>query len=362
MSDAPDLTVQEAAQRWLDRKRGTTTDASISTLYYRLKQFWEWCEANDIESMADLSPWTIEEYEAARRSEIKLLSLNKQFGDLENWLEWCAGRGLVDDDIVDAVDPPSVPKQQKSSDIKLSDDDALPQLAYYRAHDDYYASRRHIVLELLWHIGCRMGGLRALDLQDYDHIEGPDGEKLHYVYFRHRPESGTPLKNKHDGERPVWLSSRIAGLLDDYLQEMRHHTRDDYGRRPLITTSVGRASRNTIRVDCYYATAPCHRGPCPHDKPEQACEYYSNAAISKCPSTRSPHQIRTGSITWQLDQGVSMTTVSERSNVSVDVIEEHYDKPDPMKALRKRRAPELTRVNLGATIDELSDIEGGELA
>jgi site-specific recombinase XerD len=360
MTGAPDLTVREAAERWLDRKRGPSSDSSISTLYYRLKQFWEWCEENDVEQLEDVTPWTIEEFEAERRSKIKLLSLNKQFGTIQNWLEWCASRGLVSEDVVEAVDPPDVPKQQKSSDIKLDDEDALPQLAFYRNDEESRASRRHIVLELLWHIGCRMGGLRALDLRDYNDVEGPDGTRIRYLYFRHRPESSTPLKNKEDGERPVWLSERVADLLDEYLRFNRNRVRDENGRKPLFTTSVGRASRTTIRTDSYFGTAPCLRDPCPHDRPDQACEYWSSDSISKCPSTRSPHQIRTGSITWQLNQGVSMTTVSERANVSVNVIEDHYDKPDPMKALRKRRAPELSRLNLGHEIDELSHINGEE--
>jgi site-specific recombinase XerD len=349
---APDLSPREAAQRWLDRKRDDSADQSVTTLYYRLKQFWEWCEREGIEHMSELTPWTIDEFETERRKEVILLTLDKQFGTLQQWLEWCAVRGLVDEDVVEAVDPPTVPTQQKSSDIKLDGDDAIPLLAFYRSDEEYRATRRHVVLELLWNIGCRMGGLRALDLRDFgtDDVTGS-----RYLYFRHRPESGTPLKNKTDGERPVWVSDTVADLVEEYIDTYRERRRDEHGRQPLITSSVGRPSRTTIRTDCYFATAPCYRIACPHGREDMNCEFFDRAAISKCPSTRSPHQVRTGSITWQLGEGVSMTTVSERVNASVDVIEEFYNKPDPMKALRKRRAPELQRIDLGGDIDELND-------
>jgi predicted naringenin-chalcone synthase len=55
--------------------------------------------------------------------------------------------------------------------------------------------------------------------------------------------------------------------------------------------------------------------------------------VSKCPSTRSPHPIRTGSITWQLNQGVPREVVSQRCNT--DQIEEFYDKPDEDERWRR---------------------------
>jgi hypothetical protein len=36
-----------------------------------------------------------------------------------------------------------------------------------------------------------------------------------YVEVRHRPDQGTPIKNKEDGERLVSLSDRVCDLLDD---------------------------------------------------------------------------------------------------------------------------------------------------
>jgi hypothetical protein len=47
----------------------------------------------------------------------------------------------------------------------------------------------------MWHTMMRVGGVHALDVEDYH----PDKQ---YVEVRHRPDEGTPVKNKGDGERP----------------------------------------------------------------------------------------------------------------------------------------------------------------
>ena len=46
----------------------------------------------------------------------------------------------------------------------------------------------------------RMSGLRSLDLGGFD--EGQPALEL-----RHRPDTGTPLKNKEKGERDVLITS-----------------------------------------------------------------------------------------------------------------------------------------------------------
>ncbi|QLG27721.1 hypothetical protein HUG10_09220 [Halorarum halophilum] len=51
----------------------------------------------------------------------------------------------------------------------------------------------------------------------------------------------------------------------------------------------------------------------------------TNPHASKCPSSRSPHKIRSGSITWQLNCGVPPEIVAERVNASVSTIKSHYD-------------------------------------
>jgi len=53
---------------------------------------------------------------------------------------------------------------------------------------------------VVWKTGMRMSGLRSLDLGGFD--EGQPALEL-----RHRPDTGTPLKNKEKGERDVLITS-----------------------------------------------------------------------------------------------------------------------------------------------------------
>jgi len=46
---------------------------------------------------------------------------------------------------------------------------------------------------------------------------------------------------------------------------------------------------------------------------------------SLCPSSVSPHAIRRGAITHHLNSDVPETAVGDRANVSLNVLENHYD-------------------------------------
>ncbi|AUV83825.1 hypothetical protein C2R22_00385 [Salinigranum rubrum] len=62
-----------------------------------------------------------------------------------------------------------------------------------------YASERHVCFLLIWRAPLRRGATHALDVDDYD----PQEVSLD---VRHHPETGTPIKNKRDGERFIDLS------------------------------------------------------------------------------------------------------------------------------------------------------------
>ncbi|QSG02499.1 XerD/XerC family integrase [Natranaeroarchaeum sulfidigenes] len=99
----------------------------------------------------------------------------------------------------------------------------------------------------------------------------------------------------------------------------------------------GRPSEATIRAWTYQATQPCVHRNCPHDKKRATCDWTHRNHASKCPSSRSPHQIRTGSITWHCDRGLPIEVISERVNASPDVIKRFYDKADQLRKMEERR-------------------------
>jgi len=57
----------------------------------------------------------------------------------------------------------------------------------------------------------------------------------------------------------------------------------------------------------------------------------------KCPSSVSPHAIRRGSITYSLNNDMPDKVVSDRANVSPEVIEQHYDRRSKREKMEQRR-------------------------
>lgn len=83
---------------------------------------------------------------------------------------------------------------------------------------------------------------------------------------------------------------------------------------------------DTIRRDLYKLTRPCeHSKECPHDREIESCKAYHNHHASECPSSHSPHPLRRWSIEYQIDRGVAKELLCDRVDVSVPVLNKHYD-------------------------------------
>jgi site-specific recombinase XerD len=327
--DVPDLSPREAFERWLSRLRASKAESTVTAYHYQLKLFVEFCEREGIRSIADLSGWDIDTYETKRREAgVELISLNKEFRTLKLFLNYCARIEIADESLPEKVDPPDVPRDASVDETRLHPSDARQLLSYYDAHE--HGSRAHALLAIAWYIGPRLGAIRGLDISDYD------SEKA-YLQFIHRPREETPLKNGEDGERAVGLPRKVCDVVDHYLSEERHDVYDDYGRQPLIASQVGRGSRAGVRGWMYLATVPCLHSDCPHGNEPTTCKFLDYSKASQCPSSRSPHQVRTGSITWQLNRSIPIEVVAERVNTSVRTLKRHYDQPTKREELEERR-------------------------
>lgn len=329
-SDPAEMEPGAAAERYLRRRSPDSTEQSIDGWYYRLKLFVEWCQGVGIETVGELCGYDIDEYYEKRSAEVAPSTLEGEMWTLKTYCEFLEDIGGVEKGLAETVRIPNLDAEDRSSDTKLATDDALALLQHHRQVDALYATRQHVLLELLWLTGARQGGLRALDLRDVYLDENP------YVDFRHRPTTGSPLKNKTRGERPVALTDEVADTIQTYIETNRFDVRDEYGRQPLLASTNGRPTPNTLRVWTYMATLPCIQGPCPHGKEPDSCDWNNYTHASKCPSSRSPHQVRTGAITWMLNRGWPPEDVAERVNASVKTIEDHYDKAD-LDELRRRK-------------------------
>jgi site-specific recombinase XerD len=335
----PDLTVREAVKRWLDHLRLDKADQTVAGYQGRLKHFVEWCEDEGYESLRELGGWQVDSYENHRRgNDLAAITLKNELITLRQFFEYAARLGLASESLPEKVDLPDVSAEDQVNEVILEEEQALALLDAFRDGGAGQYGRSHAFLELAWFTGARLGGLRSLDLRDL-HLDAG------YVEFRHRPEEGTPLKNGADGERAVGISEHVADALRGYIRSRRIDKTDEYGRSPVFTTNYGRASLNTFRTTAYYATVPCRYTACPHGEEQATCDYFSIKDSSQCPSSRSPHRIRSGSITWQLNRGMPTDVVAERVNASVDIIEAHYDQADEVTQFEQRRRHHLDKLD-----------------
>lgn len=349
MSDARDsnpeeFTVRQAVQRYINRARRDKTDSTVRTYRLDLRQFVLWCEDHEIETVADLTGLDFELYEEDRAAEIAPSSLENQMGLLKRFIEFCEDIDAATPDLHEKVHIPRATTEERSRDEKLATDDASRILRYFREKSNgLYGSKWHAILEVAWHTGARLGGLRGLDRTDWD-------TEFHVLEFRQRPRTDTPLKNKLDGERDVGVLPNVADALETYIDETRFDRHDPHGRAPLFTTrsQTGRLSRNAVRSWIYQATQPCWHtdDPCPHEKVRADCEWTNASHASKCPSSRSPHAVRTGAITFHRDRGFDPEDTARRVNASLRTIQRHYDKQDRRTEMEERRRPQLDKLAL----------------
>lgn len=318
----------EAVELYLQHREPDLSEKSIQNHEYRLDKFLRWCEEEGIDNLNHLTGRDLHKYRSWRSQDVKPVTLVGELRTLRVFLEFCDSIDAVEPGLREKVLIPSVSDAEESKDVLIEPERAKRILE--RLNQFEYASRNHVILAILWHTGIRLGTLRALDVDDFD-AEEPCLE------VRHRPESETPLKNGDAAERSIAVGEHYKQVISDYIQHNRDDVTDDYGRVPLITSEQGRLTGTAIRTAVYRMTQPCQYGECPHDKEPESCEFTNYDKVSACPSSLSPHAIRRGSITAHLREGTPGEVVSDRMNVSADVLDQHYDERTEREKMRVRR-------------------------
>lgn len=323
---------QTAVELYLTDREPEVRQSTLRTHRSRLRYFVKWCDGKGIDNLNELTGRRLHEFRIWRRDggDLAPPSEKTQMATLRVFLRWLGTIDGVDPDLHHKVRSPSFKKGEHSRDAMIDSQTAEQVLTYLAKYE--YGSRDHVVISLLWHTMLRRGGLRALDLDDYHREE-------QFLALVHRPESGTQLKNGTSGERLVGLSEEICMILDNYIVDRRVEITDEHGRDPLVTTSKGRIANSTISKTCYRWSRPCMVGTdCPHGRNPDDCDsaqYVSQA--STCPSSESSHAYRRGGITHYLSSDVPKDVVSNRANVSPDVLEHHYDERSSKERMEHRR-------------------------
>lgn len=333
--DLKPLSPEEGVERYLEARGVELSKASVKNQRYRLESFLQFCDEKGIEDLNELNGRNLSRYRSWRlegRGEgygsVNKLTLKGNLSTLRKFLEFCADIDAVRDGLREDIIMPTLREGDEVRDAMLEPERAKEILKNLEEFD--YASRRHVIFMILWHTGMRLGSLRALDVGDFDY-------ENRFLTLKHRPKSGTPLKNREAAERPIAVGEFEAEVIKDYIDTNRPKVTDGHGRRPLIASEQGRLTKTPIRNTIYRLTQPCEFGECPHDKEPQSCEHRRYDSLSDCPSSRSPHLIRHGKLTEHRRNSDPLKIVSERCNASEEVIDRHYDERSEREKMEVRR-------------------------
>ncbi|CAI50775.1 XerC/D-like integrase [Natronomonas pharaonis DSM 2160] len=341
--DLEPIAPAEAVEMYIEARQDDCTENTIEGQYYRLQAFLAWCDEEDITNLNELDGRDLYAYRVWRReggysdTELAGATLRGDLATLRAFLRFCGEVEAVPPEFFDRVPLPSVSGGADVSASTLDPDRAQAILEYLQQFE--YASKRHVIVLLLWHAGCRVGALRALDVDDLDLAGDRPNATGPGIKFVHRPDEGTPLKNKRKSERWNTISEGVANVIEDYIASRRTEAEDDYGRRPLISTRYGRMSRSAIRQELYRVTRPCwYNDGCPHDRDPDECEATDDGSMSKCPSSRSPHDVRSGRLTFYRLREVDEKVVSDRMDASEEILDKHYDRRSERQKAEQRRS------------------------
>lgn len=326
---------------FLSTNRNSWAQATFDDYSYDLTRFLEYCDYADLNDLSEVTSAEMEGFKNWRKKDenIGLATLHGQLTNIRVFVRSCERLNIVEEGVAESIDLPDLDNSDIVSYTRIRFDQAQAILDYYDRYD--YACRAHAEFALMWACLCRLGGVRSLDLDDY--CEDEEGDK--YVEFTHDPDEETPLKNGESdvegegGEREVNVPDWVCEILDDYIEEHRQEVEDDYDRQPLFTTNFGRVSESTLQRDIYGITQPCQHGQdCPHDMVPSECDAKTgNQLLSRCPSSVSPHPVRRGAICYQIKNGVPKETICERADVSLAVLNKHYDVRTKEEARIQRR-------------------------
>lgn len=328
--DAPDLEIPEATNLFITRSRPDWKGETERTYRKSLDTFEAFADEEGLETLDDLEMWKVGHYTdwLVNRDYARPTIQSKQ-KQARRWLNWLESQGYLPVGLHLSIEPLKLDDSEQTSSDILRPQSLREFLTFYRDSVKWRATRRHALLEVIGHTGGRRSCVRALDVGDYD----PDARTLTFI---NRPESGTRLKRGDGHQRKVVLSETPNDVLKEFVERDRYEKHDDNGRRPLFASTRGRPSASTITNWMYQATLPCVRRECPHSRQRHTCRWTVQTSSSQCPSSTSPHPVRRGSITWQLNIGRSIQDVADRAATTPDVIRRYYDQPDLDEDLRRR--------------------------
>lgn len=326
----------DGVNRYLETRKSELTEGTLDDYERSLQKLLTWCDNESITELNTLSSRDVDDYRIWCRekssNEVDQLgskTMRDQMYLLKSLLRYLASVDAVDSSLAADIQVPELDPGDGVANQFIEPERVDDILSYLETYA--YATTAHVVWVLACTTGRRPGGLRSLDLSDI-HVH----DREPYIEFTH--DEDLRLKNGYKSESEVNLPPDTAAVIVDYIETVREEITVN-GRQPLLTTSQGRVSTSTIRRHFYDYTRPCQVGKeCPHDRDPDTCRATTNIhEASKCPSSEPPYSSRHGHITALLKSGVPPKVVSQRCDVSTDVIEKHYDERSKAEKRESRR-------------------------
>jgi site-specific recombinase XerD len=331
------LAPEEAVQMFLDEERSELAPNTLSEYEDELERFVKFCEKQDTADTTEFNGRLLQKFKIWRRDEAneKDGSLsNKTMRDemylLRKFIRFLESIDAAPQHLHTKIKIPTLNPGEGKRDIEFTADELDAILTHLEKFK--YASREHVVWILFAATGRRPSGLRSLDCSDVHFTENET-----YMKFNHR-EGETRLKNGNKSENTVYLNDEAAQVVQDYIDTQRIDVEVN-GRSPLLTSTTGRLSDASIRKYIYKWSRPCVIGKeCPVGRDPEGCEAMeSGGSASKCPESKPPVALRHGYISDLLRRGVSLHTISDRCDVSEEIIRENYSELSETEQRNLRR-------------------------
>lgn len=313
-------TLEEFFDRYYNRRQNRSP-ATRAQYKRTIPVFIDFASANGVKRSAQISTELVDgfvhELQATYETDATIHTYTK---NVRAWLRWLHKRQLCPKSVHTILGKEEIGLQPKARDEAIPASVANHILTNLRSKRR--GSQHHALLELLWNGGPRLGGVHSLDLLDFDKSNTE-------IRLRHRPDTGTRLKNGNskdeqpgDGERNVEISDAVIDAISHYIKFERPNQTDRFGRDPLFATQRGRAAKSTLRRWVYEATS-CRWSP--ESANEENCNGNCDPDTDVCPCSYYPHAIRRGAIVHHLSGGLRPDYASGRFDVSTKIIKLHYD-------------------------------------
>lgn len=309
--------------RYLNRRKNNSP-TTIAQYRRTIPGFVDFAAEHDVKSPTGLTTELVDQFvDKLYRQYYKDATILVHTKNVRAWLNWLNTRDYCPESVVAILNKDELGLEPTAR------DDAIPESEANHILDQLSSNRRgtvqHALFELIWNGGPRLGGIHSTDVRDFFPNEG-------ILRVRHRPDSGTRLKNGEDGNRNIVLKDRVVDAIELYLSTERIDVEDAHGRRPLFSTGYGRAAKSTLRRWIYDVTS-CRWAP---ESGDHYCDCSCDPDTDVCPYSYYPHAIRRGAIVRHLSGGLALDKASERFDVSPSVIKAHYDPRTESRRLEDR--------------------------